>query len=332
MDVDSTKRRGDAGGGDSWFRELDADTRDALTALYRLDRRRNLMVLVFLGIWAAAYGAMLIWPVWPLRLAGYVVIGAVLHAFGVLLHEAVHGNFFRDHDWDRRVGFLLGIPLFLSAEAYRVTHLVHHRHTREPEDPDDLDARVRDRDLRSVAFYVLGLIGLLVFLVHVPYEAVRHGDRRERLRIAGEYAVLVLLYVVVVTAATQAGALPHLLHAWLLPGLVTLLIVNVRGWAEHLMTRRGNPLTESRTVTSNAVVRFFLCNVNYHLEHHLLPAVPWYNLPRMHEALRPVYRRAGAHTYRSYLRFLWDALRAGVHGVLPDRPSSGPAEGRWTAG
>ena len=98
---------------------------------------------------------------------------------------------------------------------------------------------------------------------------------------------------------------------------VVHLLMSLRGWSEHLLTRPGHPLTQSRTVISNPVVRFFLCNGNYHLEHHLFPAVPWYRLPQLHRLLQGEYRAAGASVYRSYLRFLWDAARAGMHGLAP---------------
>ena len=68
-------------------------------------------------------------------------------------------------------------------------------------------------------------------------------------------------------------------------------------------------------MTSNRLVSSLMCNLNYHLEHHLFPGVPWYNLPRLHALLADEYRRAGAFAHRSYLGFLWEAARAGVHGM-----------------
>jgi fatty acid desaturase len=62
-----------------------------------------------------------------------------------------------------------------------------------------------------------------------------------------------------------------------------------------------------------------MCNLNYHLEHHLFPAVPWYNLPHVHRLLQEDYRAAGSFIYRSYLRFCWDAVRGGVHREAPRR-------------
>src|SRR5262245_64858773 len=80
---------------------------------------------------------------------------------------------------------------------------------------------------------------------------------------------------------------------------VPIVFGNVRSWAEHALTRPGHPLTQTRTVTSNRVVSFLMCNLNYHLEHHLFPGVPWYNLPRLHALLADEYRRAGAQVHRS---------------------------------
>ena len=81
------------------------------------------------------------------------------------------------------------------------------------------------------------------------------------------------------------------------------------------MTRPGHPLIQTRTVTSNAFVSFFMCNLNYHLEHHLFPAMPWYHLPRLHRLLQDDYRKAGSVVYRSYVRFIWDAVNTGPYGL-----------------
>ena len=115
----------------------------------------------------------------------------------------------------------------------------------------------------------------------------------------------------------RAGRMDLILHGWALPMIIAMVFGNVRSWAEHTMTIPGDPLTRTRTVTSNRVVSFLMCNLNYHLEHHLCPGIPWYNLPAMHEMMKREYRRAGSFVYGSYLRFLWDAVRTGVHGISP---------------
>jgi fatty acid desaturase len=34
------------------------------------------------------------------------------------------------------------------------------------------------------------------------------------------------------------------------------------------------------------VMSFFYWNVNYHIEHHMYAAAPYYNLPRLHELVK----------------------------------------------
>jgi fatty acid desaturase len=112
------------------------------------------------------------------------------------------------------------------------------------------------------------------------------------------------------------------MQVWIIPLLIASFYGNVRGWAEHTLTAPGHPLTITRTVTSNPLFSFLNINLNYHLEHHLFPGVPWYNLPKVHRLLLDDYRAAGASVYRSYARFLYDAFRTGINGP-PLRPEIG---------
>ena len=99
------------------------------------------------------------------------------------------------------------------------------------------------------------------------------------------------------------------LHAWAYPALIARQLTNVRTLAEHALTGHNDRFSATRTVTSNWFVSFFMCNLNYHTAHHLFPAVPWYNLRRLHCLLAPDFERAGAPVYRSYTRFLLDLAR-----------------------
>ena len=42
----------------------------------------------------------------------------------------------------------------------------------------------------------------------------------------------------------------------------------------------------TRTIHLGPVLGFLYMNMQYHLEHHLYPNVPYYNLPRLHELIR----------------------------------------------
>ncbi len=76
---------------------------------------------------------------------------------------------------------------------------------------------------------------------------------------------------------------------WLLP-LLTLLqpILRFRAICEHgAVNDLDNPMKASRTNTGPAWIRFLLFphSVNFHIEHHLYPSIPHYNLAECHKEL-----------------------------------------------
>ena len=54
------------------------------------------------------------------------------------------------------------------------------------------------------------------------------------------------------------------------------------GLADNVTDHRLN----SRTVYMNRVSRFIYWNMNYHVEHHMFPMVPFHALPRLHETIK----------------------------------------------
>jgi MocE subfamily Rieske [2Fe-2S] domain protein len=66
------------------------------------------------------------------------------------------------------------------------------------------------------------------------------------------------------------------------------------GLAENVLDHRLN----CRTVFMNPFSRFVYWNMNYHLEHHMFPLVPYHNLPKLHELVKddcpPPYRSIAA--------------------------------------
>ena len=42
----------------------------------------------------------------------------------------------------------------------------------------------------------------------------------------------------------------------------------------------------TRTVKMNVVNRFLYWNMNYHVEHHMFPMVPYHRLPELHEEIK----------------------------------------------
>jgi Na(+)-translocating NADH:ubiquinone oxidoreductase F subunit len=99
--------------------------------------------------------------------------------------------------------------------------------------------------------------------------------------------IYVLIYAALAGACVAFGTWlpflfvlgPNLYGAWLMP---------IYGWTQHaglaedVLDHRLN----CRTIRMNFIHRFLYWNMNYHLEHHMFPLVPYHALPRLHELVK----------------------------------------------
>lgn len=300
-----------------WYQTLDSEKRKAVRSLHEVKPLWNMVGFLFILMWMVTGIIVTRYPHWLVSYFGYISIGLLIHGMANLMHEGTHGNLFRKPNWDRGFGFVMGAPSLFSVTAYRVTHTLHHKHNRGEKDPDEFTNITKNKRLLSVAFYVWFFVGMFIYLFHVPLTAILRGKPKERMAIFFEYGILMAIYATVVSLAIRFHFLEVVCNCWLIPLLVAAGFGNIRSWAEHMLTLPGHPLTETRTVTSNPIFSFLNINLNYHLEHHLYPGMPWYNLPKLHNLFMDEYQAAGSSIYSSYLSFLRDAFRAGVHGVAP---------------
>ncbi len=72
---------------------------------------------------------------------------------------------------------------------------------------------------------------------------------------------------------------PHLFGSWL---RVLYGLTQHAGLAENVLDHRLN----CRTVYMNPINRYLYWNMNYHVEHHMFPLVPYHALLRLHEATK----------------------------------------------
>ena len=219
-----------------------------------------------------------------LRLPLYLLAAASLHGISLFTHEGVHGTLCRDVRWNRLVSAVCAWPVLQNFAAYKVLHLRHHNHLGKDGDPDYYPNYTRWTWLEFAMHWGRLLAGYPAYIVMIPILGFRQGTRNDRLWIVCEVGMIFLL-VAIVLASPLPWAL--LLHAWLIPMLIINTLVNIRGMSQHtFLEHHDDPVLGTRSILTNPLTRFFMCNENYHLEHHLYPGVPWYNLPRLHAELR----------------------------------------------
>ena len=274
---------------------LTAGLEPQVAALARPDAAKRAVELAFFpALWAAGV-AVTLTPAWPL---GVALSALALNAFVLLLHEGMHGVLFRRRQLNRWAGVALGSCVLVGFTAYRVMHLRHHRYLGDRRDPDDYDNYSNSPRLVWAMHFVRLSLGAYLYVLLMPLLAARHSRRAERRRVAVEYAVLAAIW----TAAALLVPFHLLLWGWLVPLALVAAMTNVRGFTQHGIADSHDPFTASRSMHPNPVVSFLLLHENLHLEHHLFPEVPSYNLTAVHRLIAPRLPRAVVG--RSYLAFV----------------------------
>jgi fatty acid desaturase len=240
----------------------------------------------------------------------YLVTVAVLssrqHALMVLTHEGIHKRLSRTlwvNDWLARL--TAAFPVFISLAKWRFIHLYHHQYTHTADDPDRaIYARYplgSKKFLRLLLRDVCGLnvVTTLKYFIDIPLRT-RDFNRRflgeaheAQYRQTADMRAFTLFWVVIVGSGLYFGgsrtALLLVLY-WLVPYCTfTQVFFRIRGAIEHgNVPDPANPYRQTRTYFIHPALGFFFSpkQVNYHLEHHLYPSVPFYHLSRLHALLR----------------------------------------------
>ncbi len=269
-------------------------------------------ILVLLaGTLAPAYLAHITDPIW-LKCLLWLISGVFINGFVQLSHETWHHNLFASRRANVIMGHVLGWFVGISYEPMRHDHLMHHKHNRTARDPDAYNAGTPGPATFTL-FYAVALLGLpLAILFFNVFYPLLHMDPARRARHWRHLAAYVALHLVVWSAIWAADGLALARDLWLLPLLFASPLNGLKSIADHhANVWEGDRYHTATTVRSNRALTYLWSGLNYHLDHHLYPRVPGYNLPRIHAAHRALLEAQGAPVFDSYLKVWRDALIAG---------------------
>ncbi len=296
------------------------------------DLRSALAPLITFGSIAALVGiGLATWGHWWASALVVFAIATQQHALFVLAHEAAHYRMFSSRALNDLVGRLAGTLGGISMCTYRVTHRLHHNHLYGRQDPDialnggyprgagylakklAIDLTGWTAPKTYAYFFGAPAINSDTNEALRPLDdtsaALREAARRDRWWVAGFHVSMPC----VAFALGGADGLVKYLVLWVLP-LATVLqaILRLRAVAEHgAPAGYDSPMTAARTNLPGRgplgwLVRFvfFPHHVNFHIEHHLYPAVPHYRLPDLHARLQATGGLEGAEvrTFASTMR------------------------------
>jgi len=299
-----------------WY-SIDIPRKDLKALMKRTDGPATRDTLLWLGlmIFSGTLG-VLTWGTWW-ALPCFLVYGVLYGSAGdSRWHEHGHGTAFKT-DWKNEAVYQLASFMMLrEPTVWRWSHTRHHTDTiivgRDPE-----IAAMRPAQLWALASNIFMLKATRGALVKIFTHAqgrlqpdektyIPEMERASVYRTARIWAVL-LLGVVVLCISTWS-ILPAMLIG--LPtmygGFMALYfgLTQHAGLAEDVLDHRLN----TRTVYMNPVFRFLYLNMNYHIEHHMFPMVPYHALPALHEKIKnqcPAPYPSSVAAYAEILPALW---------------------------
>ena len=296
-------------------------------------RHYALWIALLAGSGALAFLSIGAWHAVPAFLVYGLLYGSCAES---RFHECLHGTPFRSRAVNAFVLVVLGFMSFKNPHVWRWSHTRHHTETiivgRDPE-----ISYPRPPDVWGMILNIFHLkAGLTEVLRTFRQGFGRLSDEEKQYVPESEWSRAILharLQVGAVAALVTGSAVLGSILPLLFVGLPTfygswlhsaLAATQHAGLAEDIPDHRLN----TRTMYLNPVLSFIYSNMNYHVEHHMFPMVPFYALPALHNEIRadcpPAYKGV-VEAYREMVPALWRQLtdpRYFVRRELP--PEAGP--------
>ncbi|HET6976581.1 MAG TPA: fatty acid desaturase [Pyrinomonadaceae bacterium] len=240
-----------------------------------------------------------------------------------LQHQCLHHTAYRSKRWNRFIGFLLGLPSFVSYSDFQYSHMRHHRNLGTPKDKEFFDHDYES--LRSVWQFLphLFLIPYHKALACNIFNTLRgkltRDDATPKIlrKIRTEYLLMALAIasMVTLTIVFQTWIFVKL---WFIPFLFSIPTHALIELPEHFGCNGKTPdvLKNTRTIRAGKFVIWFTNGNNYHAEHHWLPSVPTDKLEDLHQTLADrmeyledsywsFYRKFFQHLLSSKSKVVW---------------------------
>ena len=288
--------------------------------LKALMKRSDIPGLGQFGLWIAllagsGYLAYLSWGTWW-AIPAFLIYGTIYSSSDARWHECGHGTVFRTRWLNQLFYHISSFMTLREAFLWRWSHSRHHTNTyfvgRDPEiqvkRPADLVAIVLD------FFYLRGGLpevwrlfrNALGWLNSDVRDFVPESERAKMIWSSRVYVAIIAGFAIWSIAIgsflpMMFVALPRFYAGWLHQ---LLGLTQHAGLGENVPDHRMN----TRTVHINPIFRYLYMNMNYHIEHHALPMVPYHALPKLHKAIKDQMPRANPS--------LWDAYREIVPAII----------------
>jgi MocE subfamily Rieske [2Fe-2S] domain protein len=231
-------------------------------------------------------------------------------------HEASHGTAFKT-DWLNNALYeIASFMVMRNSTLWRWSHTRHHSDTiivgRDPE-----IAVPRPANTARMLLSMVGVPSTIAYFKSLPRHVLGRLTAEQQSfipkdqwsRIYWVARVHALIYLATFAAAAYFQTILPLLFIFG-PNFYGCWLMRIYGWTQHagLAENVLDHRLNSRTVYMNFVNRYLYWNMNYHVEHHMFPLVPYHQLPRLHALVK--------HDLPQTYPSIWAAYREIIPAVI----------------
>ncbi len=251
-------------------------------------------ILWFALILGSGYATYLLWGTWWVIFPYFIYSVLYASTSDSRWHECGHGTAFKT-DWMNNALYeIASFMVMRESVVWRWSHTRHHSDTiivgRDPEiavpRPPDVKAIIMaffnlgnyPKYFRRIVMHSFGRMSAeeKTFIPETEFSKVYRNAR-----------IYVAIYLGVIGIAIYTRSFfplfmvgfTNFFGTWL---LVTYGLTQHAGLAENVLDHRLN----CRTVYMNPIHRYLYWNMNYHVEHHMFPLVPYHRQRELHEAVK----------------------------------------------
>jgi fatty acid desaturase/nitrite reductase/ring-hydroxylating ferredoxin subunit len=275
----------------------------------RTNLRATIDTLVWLGLMVAAgwWAYSTVWSWWSIP--AFLAYGALYGgASDSRWHEMGHGTAFRSRWANDLVYPFASFLLWRGPTVWRWSHYRHHTDTIVIGRDAEIVFQRPPSVWRTVFMFTHLQGGPQMFARLVRHSVNRLDDDAREFVPETEWRKVVWesrVFVSIVAAAAVWSVAtwsplpilfiggPTIYGAWL---VVFFGITQHAGLRENVLDHRYN----TRTVYMNPLFRFLYSNMNYHVEHHMFPSVPYRSLPDLHDEIKDQLAPALPNTWAAY--------------------------------
>jgi fatty acid desaturase len=274
-----------------------------------------------------AFGGIAYWHNWLVSVIAFCTIGFSQYGLFILGHDALHHSLHPNRKVnDLLARWLIYGPMFMGLDDGRRNHLNHHRWFGTSDDPDRYLHSLANKNSRWKLFLFctgLATFGKTVIKVS-PFGKIKHrpGAAESSAPISSKSAtksqalseyfmqrIPVFVMQALIIALLISIGLPWWSYFvfWIAPIYFCVFLPDeVRAFCDHSVPLLPDTAADPYRLVSFApawweAIIFSPNSMNYHAEHHLFPAIPYYHLHKAHQALR---YNPHITVKRSYIHYL----------------------------